>query len=94
MRSRLIHQWEAQDDPEHLRTIRDRLVADEMRLGRLLSLYQRILAEGTILSDGSSDQTELKLSGVAIACDGHLQVANPIYAAVFNPDWVNQCLAQ
>jgi hypothetical protein len=94
VRSRLIYHWEAQDDPEHLRTIRDRLRADEQRSGRLLSLHQRILTQGQIPVEGSSDQAELKLSGIAIEHDGHLQVANPIYAQVFNGDWVNQCLAQ
>ncbi|MBW4482036.1 MAG: AAA-like domain-containing protein [Tildeniella torsiva UHER 1998/13D] len=94
VRSRLIHHWEAQDDPEHLRTIRDRLVANELRSGRLLSLHQRILTTGNIPADGSPDQAELKLSGIAIARNGHLQIANPIYAQVFNPAWVNQCLAQ
>lgn len=94
VRSHLLHHWEAQDDPEHLRTIRDRLVADELRSGRLLSLHQRILTEGHIPADSSPDQAELKLSGIAIARNGHLQIANPIYAEVFNAAWVNQCLAQ
>ena len=94
VRSRLIHHWEAQDDPEHLRTIRDRLLADELRSGRLLSLHQRILTADTVPADGSPDQAELKLSGLAIARNGYLQITNPIYAAVFNLDWVNHCLAQ
>lgn len=94
VRSRLIHQWEIQDDPEHLRTIRDRLLADSVRSGRLLSLHQRLLTQGSLAVDGSSDQAELKLSGIAIERDGDLRVANPIYAEIFNPDWVNYCLAQ
>ena len=94
VRSRLIHQWEAQDDPEHLRTIRDRLLADNLRSGRLLSLHQRILIQGSLAVDGSPEQAELKLSGIAIERDGGLRVANPIYAEIFNHDWVNQCLAQ
>ncbi|MEC4814895.1 MAG: AAA-like domain-containing protein [Scytonema sp. PMC 1069.18] len=43
VRSRIIQHWEAQDEPEHLRTIRDRLLSDEQKAGRLLGLYQRIL---------------------------------------------------
>ncbi|MUG91883.1 hypothetical protein F7734_05115 [Scytonema sp. UIC 10036] len=43
VRSRIIQHWEAQDEPEHLRTIRDRLLFDEQKAGRLLGLYQRIL---------------------------------------------------
>ncbi len=93
VRSHLIHHWETQDNPEHLRTIRDRLLADEGRSGRLLGLYQRIVAQGRIPVEGSADQAELKLSGIAIARDGHLQVTNPIYVEVFNDSWVNQCLS-
>ncbi|GAB1541418.1 hypothetical protein NUACC21_40890 [Scytonema sp. NUACC21] len=43
VRSRIIQHWESQDEPEHLRTIRDRLLFDERKAGRLLGLYQRIL---------------------------------------------------
>lgn len=39
----IIHHWESQDEPEHLRTIRDRLLYDEYRMGHLLGLYQRVL---------------------------------------------------
>lgn len=41
--SHVIEHWEAQDDPEHLRTIRDRLLYDEQRMGHRLGLYQRVL---------------------------------------------------
>ncbi|WP_017300566.1 AAA-like domain-containing protein [Nodosilinea nodulosa] len=94
VRSRLIHHWEAQDDPEHLRTIRDRLLADEQRSGRLLSLHQRLLSQGSIAIDGSPDQAELKLSGIAIEQAGCLRVTNPIYAEIFNQSWLSHCLAQ
>ncbi|GAA6617380.1 AAA-like domain-containing protein [Scytonema sp. NUACC26] len=43
VRSRIIQHWESLDEPEHLRTIRDRLLFDEQKAGRLLGLYQRIL---------------------------------------------------
>ncbi|MDR9402942.1 MAG: AAA-like domain-containing protein [Halothece sp. Uz-M2-17] len=42
-RSRIIKHWEANDEPEHLRTIRDRLLYDEQRTVRRLSLYKEIL---------------------------------------------------
>ncbi|NER79158.1 MAG: hypothetical protein F6K42_06165 [Leptolyngbya sp. SIO1D8] len=94
VRSRLIYNWEAQDEPEHLRTIRDRLLADENRSGRLLSLYQRLLSQDKVKTDGSNDQAALKLSGIAIEGNCKLQVTNLIYAEVFNADWINQCLSQ
>lgn len=42
VQSRILNHWESQDEPEHLRTIRDRLLHNEQRSGRLLSLYQQI----------------------------------------------------
>lgn len=41
-RSRIIENWEYQDEPEHLRTIRARIFRDEERAGYLLELYQQI----------------------------------------------------
>jgi WD40 repeat protein len=38
----MLQNWEFQDEPEHLRTIRDRLLRHEHRTGRLLGLYQQI----------------------------------------------------
>lgn len=93
VRSRLIHNWESQDDPEHLRTIRDRLIADTQRSGRLLSLYQQVLIQDSLKADGSEEQANLKLTGVAIEQEGQLRVTNPIYADVFSNDWVNRCLS-
>lgn len=41
--TQLLNRWEAQDEPEHLKTIRDRLLYSEQKAGRLLGLYQQIL---------------------------------------------------
>ncbi|MDY7022799.1 MAG: hypothetical protein SWJ54_15845 [Cyanobacteriota bacterium] len=60
----MIKNWEAQDEPEHLRTIGDRLFRNEESLGRLLGIYQQILQQGKLPTDGSTEQTELRLSGL------------------------------
>ena len=39
----IIHHWESQDEPEHFRTIRDRLLRNPKKAGRLLVIYQHIL---------------------------------------------------
>ncbi len=39
----IIKDWEAKDEPEHLRTIRDRFNYNQQRQGRLLGIYQQIL---------------------------------------------------
>ncbi|HEY9740717.1 MAG TPA: AAA-like domain-containing protein, partial [Coleofasciculaceae cyanobacterium] len=86
--------WESQDEPEHLRTIRDRILSNEQRTSRLLGLYQQILQQREIAADDSSEQMELRLSGLVVKQNGTLRVYNRIYEAVFNQSWVNQQLAK
>ncbi|MEC4819680.1 MAG: AAA-like domain-containing protein, partial [Scytonema sp. PMC 1069.18] len=88
VRSHIIHKWESQDEPEHLRTIRDRLLINEQIAGRLLGIYQQILAGEEVRSDDSREQVELLLSGLVVNHQGYLKVKNQIYQAVFNSEWV------
>ncbi|MEQ9000626.1 MAG: AAA-like domain-containing protein [Coleofasciculus sp. B1-GNL1-01] len=92
VRDRIIQHWESQDEPEHLRTVRDRLLRNEARAGRLLGIYQQILQEIDIEADDSREQTELLLSGLVVKEQGLLTVKNRIYPAVFNRDWVEKQL--
>ncbi|MBD2077079.1 AAA-like domain-containing protein [Phormidium sp. FACHB-592] len=91
--TRIIQTWEAQDEPEHLKTIRDRLLRNEQRAAHLLGLYQQILQEGEIAADGSFGQVELQLSGLVVKQQGKLRVYNRIYAAVFDRRWVEKALS-
>ncbi|MBD0347153.1 MAG: AAA-like domain-containing protein, partial [Coleofasciculus sp. Co-bin14] len=43
VRMQLIENWEATDAPEHLKTIRDRIIKNELRASRLLGIYQQVL---------------------------------------------------
>jgi WD40 repeat protein len=92
VRDRIIENWESQDEPVHLKTIRDRLLVNEQRAGALLGLYQQILQQGFIEADGSPEQSELRLSGLVVKRDGKLQAYNPIYQAVFDRAWVDKQL--
>jgi hypothetical protein len=92
VKSRLVENWEATEEPEHLRTIRDRILRKEELVGRLLGLYQQILQQGAIPSDGSPAQMELRLSGLVVEREGKLQVYNRIYELVFDRDWVERKL--
>ncbi|MEA5621821.1 CHASE2 domain-containing protein [Nostoc sp. UHCC 0251] len=95
VRSHIVENWESQDEPEHLRTIRDRILyRNEKRTGRLLELYQQILRLGEISADGTPEQIELRLSGLVVEQQGKLKVYNRIYKAVFNQNWVNCKLAE
>ncbi|MBE9046935.1 CHASE2 domain-containing protein [Pleurocapsales cyanobacterium LEGE 10410] len=91
----LIDDWEVKDEPEHLRTIRDRLCyRDSSKTIRLLGLYQKILRQGKISLDRSPEQTELGLSGLVVARQGYLEINNPIYRGVFNSGWVEERLSE
>ncbi|MCC5667934.1 CHASE2 domain-containing protein [Nostoc sp. CHAB 5784] len=95
VRSNIVENWESQDEPEHLRTIRDRILyRNEKRTGRLLELYQQILRQGEISADGTPEQIELRLSGLVVEQQGKLKVYNRIYEAVFNHSWVERKLAE
>ncbi|MHC5862627.1 AAA-like domain-containing protein, partial [Nostoc sp.] len=90
----IIQNWESQDVPEHLRTIRDRILRDEKLTARLLGLYQQILIQGEMAANRSPEQMELRLSGLVVKQQGKLKVYNRINKAVFDQNWVNQVLAQ
>lgn len=108
--TQVIAHWEGQDEPEHLRTIRDRLLADPTKAGGLLGLYQQILLSPAqaassdyplfkqplqgVPLDSSREQIELLLSGLVEKHQGYLQIKNPVYAAVFNLGWVEEHLAR
>ncbi|MCL1464799.1 AAA-like domain-containing protein, partial [Argonema galeatum] len=97
----IIENWEGQDYPEHLRTIRDRILKNEERAGRLLGLYQQVLERNPVYSEkpgflggfSPDEEIELQLSGLVVKKNGKLQVYNQIYQQVFNRDWVEGELA-
>ncbi len=102
IKTEIINNWETQDEPEHLRTIRDRILRSKKRAGRLLGLYQQILNSPPLShsptpqlsTENSPEQMELRLTGLVVKQDGKLQVYNRIYQEVFNADWVKQELAK
>lgn len=93
VRNRVIENWETQDVPEHLKTIRYFLLRNSQITIKLLSLYQEILQQGEIPKDGSSEQAELRLSGLTVVQRGELRIANQIYMEIFNQQWVDAQLS-
>ncbi len=90
VRSRLIDHWESMDDPPHLKTIRDRMLRLGQRSRSLLDMYQKVLVNSTVEASNNSNEMALRLSGVVVKRGGKLHIANRIYAAVFNQNWVNK----
>jgi hypothetical protein len=93
VQTHIIHHWEAQDEPEHLRTIRDRLLRNEQRAGKILGIYQQILKNHPVEADDSREHIELLLSGLVVKRGDRLQVKNPVYKSVFNREWIEKQLA-
>ena len=102
VRHRIINNWQSQDEPEHLKTIRDsfaaarsadRILRNEQRAGRLLGIYEQILQIGQLTADDSREHIELLLSGLVVKQSGFLKVRNPIYREVFNLSWVQKQLS-
>ncbi|RUT06005.1 hypothetical protein DSM106972_032110 [Dulcicalothrix desertica PCC 7102] len=90
---KLLENWESQDEPPHLKTIRDRILMSRQNTGALLGLYQNILQLRQIPALDSPEQIELRLSGLVVEQDGYLRVYNRIYATVFDLHWVEKALS-
>lgn len=92
----IIQNWEAKDEPQHLKTIRDRALRagcanrllQDPQSTTLLDLYQKILQSGEIPIDNSPQQRKLLLSGLVIAEQGKLKVYNLIYQTIFDIHWL------
>ncbi len=87
----IVSDWESQDQPEHLRTIRDRLLRN-ISSQTLLKLYRQVLSRGKITAKNQKEHLQLRLSGLVSQQRGSLVVKNRIYATVFNRHWVEQHL--
>ncbi|HEY9822918.1 MAG TPA: AAA-like domain-containing protein, partial [Candidatus Sericytochromatia bacterium] len=93
VQTRLVENWETQDEPPHLKTIRDRLLRIGKRTKPLLKLYQQILQKGEVVAKDTSEQLELRLSGLVVKRNEKLIVYNRLYQTVFNWSWLTKALA-
>ncbi len=90
--TRIIENWESQDEPEHLKTIRDRLLANYSKLPHLFDLYRQIYQTDAVIANDSLEERELILSGLIVKEQGKLKVYNPIYRRIFTDSWLNSLL--
>jgi HAMP domain-containing protein len=94
VRTHVIENWQSQDEPEHLKTIRNRLLRDKEKTACLLELHRQILQRGSIATDNTVEQQELLLSGLIIRQKDILKIGNRIYQEIFNLAWVKKQLLQ
>ncbi len=93
VKSRIIDNWEEQDNPQHLRTIRDRVINSKEPTVKLLKLYQKIRQQQELPADDSPEQSELLLSGLVVESNRKLKIYNRIYEYIFDLQWVAEVLA-
>lgn len=91
VRTNVIDNWESQDEPEHFRTIRDRLLRSPQSAD-LIEIYRQILDQGEVVAVNSPEERELLLSGLVVKQQGSLKVNNRIYESIFDRSWVEQHL--
>ncbi|MEA5536950.1 AAA family ATPase [Crocosphaera sp. XPORK-15E] len=89
IQTQVINNWEYQDEPEHLKTIRNRILQSKQSV-QLLELYQQVLEQEKIAMTDSSVERELILSGLVIKESNFLKVNNHIYSLIFNYSWLRQ----
>ena len=89
VRTQVIDNWESQDEPEHLRTIRDRLLRSQQS-AQLLELYRQVWHQEEVVAADSPEERELLLSGLVVKQQGTLRVHNRIYESIFDRSWVEQ----
>jgi PAS domain S-box-containing protein len=88
VRTNIINNWESQDEPEHLRTIRDRLLKSNKSV-QLLEIFRRVLHQEEVITVDSPEEKELLLSGLVVKQQGILRVQNRIYKLIFDRSWVD-----
>ncbi|MCL2934637.1 MAG: hypothetical protein MGG11_21055 [Trichodesmium sp. MAG_R03] len=90
VQAQVIDSWEVQDEPEHLRTIRDQILDSTQPTDKLLDLYRQILTQGQVRAGGTleEEEKELLLSGLAVKEGRYIKVYNRIHESIFDLVWV------
>jgi hypothetical protein len=94
VRSKIIDNWESQDDPIHFRNLQNRLLDKRLDTKKLLESYQKILKDGEIDYDSTQELIYLRLTGLVAVENSKLKVYNRIYREIFNKAWVKHKLNQ
>ncbi len=94
IQNNILQNWESQDNPEHLRNVRDRLLKSA-RAGLLLDCYHALVDETVSLPAAvqemrASLEIELLLTGLVRRTPIGLMVANRLYRHIFSVPWVVQ----
>lgn len=104
----VVENWDAQDYPAHFSKIQNMLLKNIDKFTSHLELYQQLLKYGKLKPPGQSNERfkndaiahekreikDLLRSGIAKINQGFLEVYSPIYAEIFNQEWVQKNLVE
>lgn len=104
----VLENWDAQDYPAHFSKLENLLLKNIQKSTNHLEIYQQILKYGRLKLPSESNQRfknhaiahskweikELLRSGIVKINQGCLEVYSPIYAEIFNQEWVQKHLLQ
>ena len=95
VRNQVIDNWTIQDQPLHFGTIERFILYNKREAKELLRAYRTILL-GEEYSDKNNEIIDIltNLAGIVVRKNGKLQVANRIYAVIFNLEWIETTLAR
>ncbi|MEO6741854.1 MAG: AAA-like domain-containing protein [Chthoniobacteraceae bacterium] len=83
----------ARDRDDNLLFVRDRMLRGTGDLVGLLELYRAIRKGRAVPNDDANPLvSDLRLAGIVRPADGRLEVRNRIYAAVFEPAWIDKAM--
>ena len=86
----VIANWESNDNPEHLRTIRDRILLDDDNSIVNLATYSQMLSsEGERLNvEDTDDYSRLYLTGLISVEHGVIRSRTEVYRQIFDESWL------
>ena len=87
---RLFFSPEARKSEKNLAFVAKRILDSPLDRAALLDLYSRVRRGGVVNDEKDSLQSTLRLSGIARARNGQLEVRNRIYERVFDRDWIRE----
>ena len=88
----VIAAWDSRPELEFIRDIRDYLLRPRPSHIKLLRRYRDLLQAKAIAAANTYEQRELQRLGLARRQGDQLLVHNPIYAAIFSMQWVDEVL--
>ena len=95
IQNNVLHHWESKDNPEHFRSIRDRLLNSPQTL-KMLDLCQTLedpsvsVSRPAISPHQGELEFELLLTGLVKRTPTGLTMKNRLYRSIFSPQWILQ----